>query len=76
MLNSFEKNRILEVCMPFTSLVCAILMVMVLLKTRRWLLNCFAEQLLKAAMQEEKATQDKVNRAKQKPQRRQLEKQW
>lgn len=35
-----------------------------------------AEQLLKAAMQEEKATQDKVNRAKQKPQRRQLEKQW
>ena len=35
-----------------------------------------AEQLLKAAMQEEKATQDKVNKAKQKPQRRQLEKQW
>lgn len=35
-----------------------------------------AEQLLKAAQQEEKQTQDKVNKAQQKPQRRQLEKQW
>ncbi len=35
-----------------------------------------AEQLLKAAQQEERSTQDKINRAKQKPQRRQLEKQW
>ncbi|MBO4801581.1 MAG: VWA domain-containing protein [Bacteroidaceae bacterium] len=35
-----------------------------------------AEQMLKAAMQEEKQTQDKVNKAQQKPQRRQLEKQW
>ena len=35
-----------------------------------------AEQLLKAAMQEERQTQDKVNKAQQKPQRRQLEKQW
>ena len=35
-----------------------------------------AEQLLQAAQQEEKSTQDKVNKAQQKPQRRQLEKQW
>lgn len=35
-----------------------------------------AEQLLKAAQQEERQTQDKVNKAQQKPQRRQLEKQW
>ena len=35
-----------------------------------------AEQLLRAAMQEEKSTQDKVKKAQQKPQRKQLEKQW
>ena len=35
-----------------------------------------AEQLLQAAQQEEKATQEKVNQAQQRPQRRQLEKQW
>ena len=35
-----------------------------------------AEQLLQAAQQEEKSTQEKVNKAQQKPQRRQLEKQW
>ena len=35
-----------------------------------------AEQLLQAAQQEEKQTQDKVNKAQQKPQRRQLQKQW
>lgn len=35
-----------------------------------------AEQLLQAAQQEEKSTQDKVNKAQQRPQRRQLEKQW
>ncbi|MBQ7443607.1 MAG: tetratricopeptide repeat protein [Bacteroidaceae bacterium] len=35
-----------------------------------------AEQLLKAAMQEERQTQDKVQKAQQRPQRRQLEKQW
>ena len=35
-----------------------------------------AEQLLRAAQQEERQTQDKVNKAQQRPQRRQLEKQW
>ena len=35
-----------------------------------------AEQLLRAAQQEERSTQDKINRNKQKPSRRQLEKQW
>lgn len=35
-----------------------------------------AEQLLKAAMQDEKSTQDKVKKAMQQPQRRRLEKQW
>lgn len=35
-----------------------------------------AEQLLNAAMQDEKATQDKVKKAMSQPQRRRLEKQW
>lgn len=35
-----------------------------------------AEQLLNAAMQEEKATQDKIKKAMSQPQKRRLEKQW
>ena len=35
-----------------------------------------AEQLLNAAMQEEKQTQDRMKKAKQQPQRRRLEKNW
>lgn len=35
-----------------------------------------AEQMLKAAMQDEKSTQEKMQRALQQPQRKQLQKQW
>ncbi len=35
-----------------------------------------AEQMLKAAMQDEKATQDKVQRAQQQPTQKRLQKQW
>ena len=35
-----------------------------------------AEQMLKAAMQDEKSTQEKLQRALQQPQRKQLQKQW
>ena len=35
-----------------------------------------AEQLLNAAMQNEKATQDKIKKAMSQPQKRRLEKQW
>lgn len=35
-----------------------------------------AEQLLNAAMQEERATQDKLKRAMQQPSNRNLEKNW
>ena len=35
-----------------------------------------AEQLLNAAMQEEKQTQERMKKAMQKPQKRQLEKNW
>ena len=35
-----------------------------------------AEQLLNAAMQEEKNTQERMKKAQQKPQKRRLEKNW
>ena len=35
-----------------------------------------AEQMLKAAMQDEKATQDKIQRAQQQPNQKRLQKQW
>ena len=35
-----------------------------------------AEQMLKAAMQDEKSTQEKMQRALQQPQRKHLQKQW
>ena len=35
-----------------------------------------AEQLLNAAMQEEKQTQERIKKAAEQPQRRRLEKQW
>ena len=35
-----------------------------------------AEQLLNAAMQQEKQTQDRMKKAQQRPQRRSIEKNW